>query len=361
MMIESLYSSGTKTATTMISFLRAHKRVITFSLVALCAFWLTPSWSEAGPFLQGSRGSRANRVSTFILLGLIVMVMVAGVLLARRNLRIGRGDRRGALRLARLAFGLGLATWILGNDHVLDPWEIMLAVMAVSTGLLYAGITWLLYIALEPFVRRRWPRVLVSWNRLLSGSVRDPLVGRDALGGCAMGVAIVAADAVGRRLTSGAPLLSVLWFDLLVRPTRTFLQFISFGMVNAILFGLASLCVLLLLRMLVRKEWLAAAVLGAIFGAARLGDSENRLLSFLFTSVSAGFGGFLTFRFGLVSLVSGQFVFFILSNVPLTIDPSAWYAGPGLAVLLLILAIAVAAFIISIGGRPLFGRMALED
>jgi len=34
----------------MISFLRAHKRVITFSLVAFCAFWLTPSWSEVGPF-----------------------------------------------------------------------------------------------------------------------------------------------------------------------------------------------------------------------------------------------------------------------------------------------------------------------
>jgi len=38
----------------MISFLRAHKhvvsRVITFSLVAFCAFWLTPSLREAGPF-----------------------------------------------------------------------------------------------------------------------------------------------------------------------------------------------------------------------------------------------------------------------------------------------------------------------
>jgi predicted MPP superfamily phosphohydrolase len=33
----------------MISFLRAHKRVITFSLVAFGAFWLAPSWGEAGP------------------------------------------------------------------------------------------------------------------------------------------------------------------------------------------------------------------------------------------------------------------------------------------------------------------------
>jgi uncharacterized protein len=53
-MAVSPYLSGTKTATAMIRFFRAHKqvtsRVLTFSLVALCALWLTPSWSEAGPF-----------------------------------------------------------------------------------------------------------------------------------------------------------------------------------------------------------------------------------------------------------------------------------------------------------------------
>jgi hypothetical protein len=41
----------TKTATTMISFLRAHKgvSVIIFSWVVFCAFVLIPSWRE-GPF-----------------------------------------------------------------------------------------------------------------------------------------------------------------------------------------------------------------------------------------------------------------------------------------------------------------------
>src|SRR5216684_20045 len=38
----------TKTAR-MISFVRAHKRGITFSLVAFGAFWLGPSWGEMGP------------------------------------------------------------------------------------------------------------------------------------------------------------------------------------------------------------------------------------------------------------------------------------------------------------------------
>jgi hypothetical protein len=52
-MSESLDSSGTNMAR-MITFLRAHKRLITFLLVAFGAFWLTPSWSEVGPF--GFRG-----------------------------------------------------------------------------------------------------------------------------------------------------------------------------------------------------------------------------------------------------------------------------------------------------------------
>ena len=45
----SPHFSGTKMAR-MVSFLRAHKRVITFSLVAFGAFWLAPSWGEEGPF-----------------------------------------------------------------------------------------------------------------------------------------------------------------------------------------------------------------------------------------------------------------------------------------------------------------------
>lgn len=48
--VASPYFSGTKTATTMISFFRAHKRVsvIAFSWVAFCAFRLIPNWRE-GP------------------------------------------------------------------------------------------------------------------------------------------------------------------------------------------------------------------------------------------------------------------------------------------------------------------------
>src|SRR5262249_48216950 len=44
-------------------------------------------------------------------------------------------------------------------------------------------------VALEPHVRRRWPWLMVGWNRLLAGRWRAPLVGRDLLLGGLLGVA----------------------------------------------------------------------------------------------------------------------------------------------------------------------------
>jgi len=40
-------------------------------------------------------------------------------------------------------------------------------------------LLWTVYLALEPFVRRYWPRVLVSWTSVLTGRGSDDVVGRD--------------------------------------------------------------------------------------------------------------------------------------------------------------------------------------
>jgi hypothetical protein len=87
-------------------------------------------------------------------------------------------------------------------------WEVGLAVMGVCWTLFQAAFVWVLYIALEPFVRRRNPRLLITWTRLVSGEWRDPLVGRDVLVGCAAGLGMVLASA-GLRLSAASPLWSV--------------------------------------------------------------------------------------------------------------------------------------------------------
>src|SRR5262249_32876026 len=67
---------------------------------------------------------------------------------------------------------------------------------------------WMLYIALEPFIRRKCPQTLISWTRVLAGEWRDPQVGRDLLAGAAFGAAMTAVteiSALGLR-ARGLPL-----------------------------------------------------------------------------------------------------------------------------------------------------------
>jgi serine/threonine-protein kinase len=61
----------------------------------------------------------------------------------------------------------------------------------LAFAILAAALLWLIYIALEPTLRRRWPHRIVSWNRLLTGNFRDPLVGKDLLIGALAGIAIL--------------------------------------------------------------------------------------------------------------------------------------------------------------------------
>ena len=48
----------------------------------------------------------------------------------------------------------------------------------------------------------------------------------------------------------------------------------------------------------------------------------------------------------------------LLVQVPLTLDPNAWYFGNSLVVLLIVAALATCAFLVSLGGRPAFGGSA---
>ena len=101
---------------------------------------------------------------------------------------MGRGDRRGATRLACFVLCLNAIQWLFEEHHIANFGELTHFISAAGVWLFKSGLYWLLYIALEPFVRRRWPVVLVGWNRLLAGDYRDSLVGRDLLFGCTLGV-----------------------------------------------------------------------------------------------------------------------------------------------------------------------------
>ena len=98
-------------------------------------------------------------------------------------------------------FVMGLLAWAFHAEHAFDVFqELEIVFRDVGLVLLFSAITWTMYLAIEPYVRRRWPHTLISWTRLLSGRVQDPLIGRDVLIGVAAGAVMALAIALFRRL-----------------------------------------------------------------------------------------------------------------------------------------------------------------
>jgi len=148
-------------------------------------FDIVAPWTIASRELSGQDdGGNSSAV-------LITVLLIGAAFAARANLRSGRADRRGAYRLAVFTFFVIASQWIVGT-HVLSlPEERQRLFLRIALGMFGGGAMYLIYLGLEPFVRRSWPKMLVTWSRLLAGRVRDPLVGRDLLIGAACGAGLV--------------------------------------------------------------------------------------------------------------------------------------------------------------------------
>ncbi len=326
-------------------------------------FQLIGPWNRLET-LQEDGAKGGERIVLAVFIAVLLSLMVSGAMLARRNVRMGRGDRRGAFRLASFVFAALMVAWLFGAHHVANFSEFPLFLEALVWGLAWSCFVWLLYSALEPYVRRRWPATLVSWSRLLAGDFRDPLVGRDVLLGCLTGACSVALGGVVRYVTlwlgypPPQPGSGPTWEFLGVRPMiSSILTAVSF----APIFWLGGLFFLVLLRALLRRDWAAALVwvLTSFLLAAAGGASVADLL--VGGLLVSGLAAFLLTRFGFLPIVA-NFVFWrILETSPLTTQASAWYSGLGLAGILLMAAIALCAFYISLGGRSAFGGLALEE
>ena len=119
-----------------------------------------------------------------------LLILLGGVLLAWQNFGTGRGDRRGAFRLAAFVFAARIASWLLYTPYYPDvQGQARLLMSNLALSLYLAAISWMYYIALEPYVRRHWPDTLISWSRMLSGKFKDPVLARDVLIGVMIGLA----------------------------------------------------------------------------------------------------------------------------------------------------------------------------
>jgi serine/threonine-protein kinase len=148
---------------------------------------------QVGPWTRPEEPESATRGRTdpvrtwmwaFVLPAVVGSV---GVVLTIGNLRAGRADVRGAIRLL-IGFGVAHMTLMLAWLRPVAGSDLYAQVYG-SAGrvLLNALLMAVTYLALEPFVRRRWPGRLIGWQRLLAGRLLDPRVGRDVLLGVATG------------------------------------------------------------------------------------------------------------------------------------------------------------------------------
>jgi serine/threonine-protein kinase len=217
-------------------------------------------------------------------------------------------------------------------------------------------------VALEPPVRRRWPQVLVSWTRLLAGEWRDPLVCSDALVGCAVGAALACAahlSAIAPRWV-GAPEEVLLPSLTPLDGTGDLIAWFFSVPASAISNTVSALFLLFLVRALVRSErWAAVilAVLGATGGIGATVPWIGILSIFLILSVFL----LVLIRFGLVAAIVADYVYIILMDAPITRSTSAWYSGTGFAAVLVLLAITLYSFRMSLGHRPLFNIASVEQ
>jgi hypothetical protein len=127
---------------------------------------------------------------------------------------------------------------------------------------------------------------------------------------------------------------------------------------GAVFVPLAFTFLLTLLRALLRRDWLAGAVVVLFFGLPFfLSDSmSDNLLGLIFSSLVV-----LTFiRFGLLALSASLLFYFWLNSLPFTTNLSAWYAGTSLFVVFIVTALAGYAFYTSLGGQKVFEGKLLE-
>jgi len=261
--------------------------------------------------------------------------------------------------MAGVVFASGMASWLVSAHHSFGAVrELNLFVLAAGSALFMAGFVWLLYMALEPEVRRHWPERLISWQRMLAKSYRDPLVGRHVLVGILLGTClnlmIVLINFIARIVKPSEFELSARGVSQLIGNgvlVGTVLAQIS----QAIFAGVFITVLILVVKLVLRRMWAAVAVSVIIFVAMGALGSSDPILGGAISAVVLGVVMAALLRYGLLTLISLIFVINLLQASPPMLSLSNWYSPMTLIPPFVVLICAVTAFAVSLGRQQWFG------
>jgi hypothetical protein len=324
-----------------------------------------------------------ERVGLFMRTVVGPFVSVVAVLLALRNLRLGRGDRRGAMRLSMFIFAAGAVS------NALETGDLSGLSKGPTLVLFLPAFVWLLYIAFEPHIRRIWPETMIGWSRLLAGSVRDPLVGRDVLVGVLVAIGdglILALHTLLRRWSGRPPQFPVgassnpfdgmaASSDLLLGGRFALSRIIGSVMSIPVWSGtMLTFLLLFVLYVLLRRRSLAMAamILGltvtylVTHGGWLLANapadhfapsvSDVALFAVVQTAIVL-----VAVRFGLLTMLVASFVSVLLTLLPIAIDSSVPYASSSRLIVATVIALAAYGWHTALAGRPILGALFLRD
>jgi len=326
-----------------------------------------------GPWARPTRMAAVPRTITqavlsgFVSLAIVALV-IAALLFARWNVRAKRADTRGAGRLSVFLLTGYVVCWVITAHHVQDVnTEMNFFLRTMGSVVFVTGVGWLMYTALEPYVRRFWPDGILGWTRLMSGHIRDPRVGRDVLIGCAIAVCLAMLEALYHllpplfgqpsplptfqsgvaALTGGGTLVSMIWDQ---------------GIVSGLFQAMFGVLAYVLLRLAFRRTAFAVA---ASFVLLALVQTQNVLSSTAPTWIAVLFELAIVtavvttvVRYGLLVTAIASAVGGVLQTIPLTLSLSHWTATASNLTMALVIGLACFGFYAARAGQPLFGDFA---
>jgi hypothetical protein len=303
----------------------------------------------------------AGLYGPMVMIGMTLMAIFFGLIFAIRNLRKNRGDKKGAFRVAMVAGLLAMVGWLGSAHHIasLDEWTVYGNAIAdaASTGL----VLWILYLALEPAVRARWPQALVTWNRLVAGRFGDAQLGAHILTGAAIGSMlriVLSSEGWISYRHDGVP------FGNNLGGQESVLNWIGANadtMQGALQTGFVVFFTIFGMRQLWKNDYAAAvstAVMFAIVGNNGVWSHHNPVVEGLLLLAIFFVLALILLRMGMVA--SAAAIFFINTPDRINLGPglSGWYTPYGIATIALLLGITVYAFWRSIGERTLGDEVA---
>ncbi len=323
-------------------------------------FRVVPPWRRPATIAAAQTDIPPMRVVETLMQVLFGAMIVGALLLARRNIRQGRGDVRGATRLAAVAVAAGaLLEWLRLSNPPANWFEVFNA--NVSPHVYVGVLLWAGYLAVEPTVRRWWPRIMVTWNRVLDGRFRDPMVGRDILFGSAIGMIFTFAPKLPllMRPPQSAE-LNLYWAWMSWTSDRAWVGALLEATLQWFTYPVGVLLAVLVLRVIFRRNWLAWLVLYLVPVAGSVASTEvptlfdKVLVVALWTLVLV-----ILTRLGFFALLV-SIAFSQWGQITLTTNPDAWYFHHSVLTMGLFAGIVVYAAYTAMGNQRVFKDAVLD-